>query len=131
MGGSEYFYMTAKKKVLSVEMDEGDDVIKSIEQAMRDNSIRESSVQSIEGVIKSGIMNTFNGNKYLAIVLDNTSILNASGNFQLGKEELFGGLNVSAKLAKATTGRLASAVAGKGLKVSLLFYKEEPREKKP
>ncbi len=130
VAASEYFYMKAKKKLLTIELEEGEDVFKSIKEAMRQHNVKECSVDTMDGLIKKGMMNTLNGSKYSAIKLENTMILNASGNFKLSFEELFGGLHVLAKVSKPISGTFASGVAGNGLKIRLSFYEHNPMSQK-
>ena len=131
VAASEYFYMKAKKKLMTLEWEDGEDVFKSVKAAMKQYNIKECSVTTMDGPIKKGMMNTLNGSKYSAVKLDNTLILNASGNFKLSFDELFGGLHVLAKISKPISGTFASGVAGNGLKIGLTFYEQIPAESKP
>lgn len=122
VAASEYYYNKAKKKVLTLELEEGEDVFESIKKSLLEFKIKECKVDGMDGTIKNGVMNALNGTRYQTIKLENTQIINASGNFKTSFGEMFGSLHVLAKVSKPVSGTLASAKAANNLKIRLWFY---------
>lgn len=122
---SEIFKQKLVKKSLLVELDENDDILGSIKQAMKDHSIKEASIELMEGTIKTGKMSVMLGSQYKTIPLDNAQVINGSGHFKLSFDSLFGSLRVLAKTPKPENGKLEKGTGTSSLRIKLGFYKEE------
>ena len=89
------------------------------------HSIKEASVDLMEGTIKTGKMSAFVGSAYKMLDLNNSKIENASGHFKLNFDTLFGSLHILARVGKPETGTLQKGIAGNGVKIRMGFYIDE------
>lgn len=119
---SEFFRQKLSKKRLILELEENDDVLGSLKQAMKNHGLKECSVELMEGTIKTGKMTAVVGSSIRSIQFNNSVVINASGHFKLSFDELFGSLHVLAKIGKPETGTLISAKSAGGMKIVLGFY---------
>ena len=110
-----------KKQVLTLEFDEGDNVLAGIKQALIDNRIRETDVVDVSGFLGTFSINTFEGNKFKRIDLSNQEILRASGHFKMGGEDLWGSFNIFTSGRKPFSGTVISAKASQGFTLKLSF----------
>lgn len=121
---SEFFKNKLVKKSLLIELEENEEILDSIKNAMKTHNIKEATVDLMEGAIKTGRMNTTVGSNYKVLSLSDTTIMNARGHFKLNFDELFGSLHVLAKIGKPETGTLQKGLASSGLKIKMSFYTE-------
>ncbi len=122
---SEFFKHKMVKKHLAIELEENDSILDSIKLAMKTHSIKEASVDLMEGTIKTGKMSAFVGSAYKMLDLNNSKIENASGHFKLNFDTLFGSLHILARVGKPETGTLQKGIAGNGVKIRMGFYIDE------
>ncbi|NMA44328.1 MAG: hypothetical protein GX950_00745 [Candidatus Diapherotrites archaeon] len=108
-------------KILTLILDEGDDVMTCIKLGMQQNNIREAKVEDIEGFLLKGAINCMEGHKYKRIEVENIELLRASGNFKFGGEDLWGNLNIFTAGRKPISGTLHKGIAKDGLTIKLKF----------
>ena len=58
------FRKRGERKNLRLILDEGDDILSCVKQAMAEHKIEEAKIEALTGVFKEGEMNYFEGNKY-------------------------------------------------------------------
>ncbi len=110
-----------KKQFLTLQFDEGDNIISCIKQGMEMNNISECDVVDVEGVISTATVNAMEGNKFKKIDFSNTRIMRASGHFKLGGGDLWGSLHVFTEGRKPISGTVVKATAGQGFTLKLTF----------
>ncbi len=120
------FKKSGKKKILSVVLSEDEDILSSIKEAMKQHNLKECRVEDMNGTIKEGHINYFEGNSYKSASLVNRPILKASGNFKLTASELWGSMHVSTAEKRPTTGTLVEGTAAEGLQIKMSFVEIEP-----
>ncbi|MFA6268337.1 MAG: DUF296 domain-containing protein [archaeon] len=110
-----------KKKNLTLEFDEGDNVISGIKQGLAMNNIREAEVVDVEGNLTTATVNAMEGSKFKKIDFSNMKILRASGNFKIGGDDLWGSLHVFTEGRKPISGTVVKATAAQGFKLIFSF----------
>ena len=88
-----YWQKKGIKRVLTLQFEEGDDILKGIESAMRENGIHEVNIVEATGSIRSGLGNYLNGSQFLTKNFDNSKIKIAAGHFEI-KGSIFGVLKI-------------------------------------
>ena len=107
------------KKILKLVLEEGDPIIKSIEQGMKENKVREANVEDICGSLKEGTVTNMEKGKYNEFEIRETEIIRASGIFKFGGEDLWGSLNVFIGGRRPISGKLTKGTAMEGLEIKL------------
>jgi len=110
-----------KKQFLTLQFDEGDNIISCVKQGMEMNNISECDVVDVEGVISTATVNAMEGSKFKKIDFSNTRIMRASGHFKLGGGDLWGSLHVFTEGRKPISGTVVKATAGQGFTLKLTF----------
>lgn len=110
-----------KKKNLTLEFDEGDDVISCIKQGMEQNNVRECDVVDADGALTTATVNAMEGSKFKKIDFSNLKIMRSSGHFKLGGGDLWGSLHVFTEGRKPISGTVVRAKASQGFKLKLSF----------
>ncbi|MCX6804060.1 MAG: hypothetical protein NTY48_05855 [Candidatus Diapherotrites archaeon] len=110
-----------KKKYLTLEFDEGDDILSCVKQGMEQNSIRECDVVDVEGVLTTATVNAMEGQKFKKIDFSNLKILRSSGHFKVTGGDLWGTLHVFTEGRKPISGTVVVAKASQGFKMRLSF----------
>lgn len=110
-----------KKKFLTLQFEEGDDVLSCIKQGMEENRVRECDVTDVEGVLTTATVNAMEGQKFKKIDFSNTKILRASGHFKIGGGDLWGALHIFTEGRKPISGTVVRAKAGHGFTLKLSF----------
>ncbi|MDD2531784.1 MAG: hypothetical protein PHY04_01745 [Candidatus ainarchaeum sp.] len=110
-----------KKKLLTLEFDEGDDLMSCIKDGLSQNEVREADVVDVDGVLSTATVNAMEGSKFKKIDFSNTKILRASGHFKLGGGDLWGALHVFTQGRKPISGTLVRGKASQGFKLKLSF----------
>jgi hypothetical protein len=109
------------KKVLKLVLEEDDSIIKSIEQGMRENDVKEATIEDIDGVLKEAIITNMEKGKYNEFEIRETQIIRASGLFKFGGDDLWGSLNVFTGGRKPISGKLTKGTAMDGFEIKLLI----------
>jgi len=109
------------RKILTLELDEGDDVMTCIKLGMEQNKIREAKIEDVSGLLALATVNCMEGSKYKRIDIVNTEILRASGNFKFGGDDLWGSLNIFTSGRKPISGTLLKGKAKQGFTMKLVF----------
>ena len=123
---SMYWQKKGIKRVLTLQFEEGDDILKGIESAMRENGIHEVNIVEATGSIRSGLGNYLNGSQFLTKNFDNSKIKIAAGHFEI-KGSIFGVLKIiPAALDAHVTVAKAKAVDGMEMKLSYYTYEDSP-----
>ncbi|MGI6589741.1 MAG: PCC domain-containing protein [Candidatus Iainarchaeum sp.] len=110
-----------KKKTLTLEFDEGDDIMSCIKEGLVQNEIREANVVDVDGVLTTATVNAMEGSRFKKIDFANTKILRASGHFKLGGGDLWGALHVFTEGRKPISGTLVRGTASQGFTLKLSF----------
>lgn len=106
-----------EKNKLTLVLEEGDNVLKSIKEGMLENKLKEASVVSINGSLLEGIISTQNGQ----VKVEDIGLLNAKGKFKFGGDELWGKLNIFTEGKKPIDGVLLKGIAKENLELVLEF----------
>ena len=107
------------KKILKLVLEEGDPIIKSIEQGMKENKVREANVEDIVGSLKEGTVTNMEKGKYNEFEIRETEIIRASGIFKFGGDDMWGSLNVFIGGRRPISGKLTKGTAMEGLEIKL------------
>ena len=110
-----------RKKTLTLEFDEGDDIMSCIKLGLEQNGIKEADVADVDGALTTASVNAMEGSKFKKIDFANTKIMRASGHFKLGGGDLWGSLHVFTEGRKPISGTLVRAKASQGFKLILSF----------
>jgi len=124
----EEIFQKPKQQGLSIELDEGEDIITQIKQAMDNHKIDKATVAEANGRIKQGTMVYSDKVKETNIPLDNEEIQGATGRFELNQSSnAFEGelALIIKKDDKFISGNVINATAMQGFKIKLRFIKEE------
>src|SRR3989338_8850833 len=114
---SMFWQKKATKRIMTLQFDEDDDILKGIEESMRQNGIDDVKIVEGTGKIKTGLGNYVQGSSYLTKQFNNTEIKIATGHFEL-KRELFGVLKIiPVDLNEHVTIGKAKAAAGMEMKL--------------
>ena len=111
----------SNKKILKLVLEEDDPIIKSIEQGMRENDIKEANVDDINGAVKEATITNMEKGKYNEFEVRETELIRASGIFKFGGDDLWGSLNVFTGGRKPISGKLTKGTAMDGLEIKLLI----------
>lgn len=118
------------KKELVLQLSDGEDLFACIRQAMMEGRIERSTVEAIEGEIKEGNVNYFQGNKYKSLEIENAKVYKASGKFEMKgpkMDELFGKISIIINQnGRMNTVTLGKGNAVEGLKIRLSFIDVMP-----
>ena len=115
-----------EKKVLKVQLEEGESILKALPVALTQNNVREAKVEEINGTLKEALINYFSGNKFYSKKLSNTQIFRAHGNVRESFGDLYGSIHVSITPKNPFSGTLVNAIAGKDSEVVLSFLEYKP-----
>ncbi len=117
---AQIFKKKGTRKILRLQLEEGDDIMASIKQAMAEHKLEEARVEDASGFLKSGQVNYMEGNRYKSKDLKNQELFRASGNYKLNYGELYGTLHVSwGKPLQTAT--FVKGTAEKGMELKLSF----------
>ncbi len=111
-----------KKQILTLQFDEGDDLMSNIKLALEQNRIKDCDVVDVEGTLTTASVNAMEGHKFKRIDFSNTKVLRASGHFKMGGGDMWGSLHIFTEGRKPISGTLIKGTASQGftLKVSFL-----------
>ncbi len=107
-----------EKNNLKLILDEDDDIIKSIEQGMKENNVKSAEITSINGSIKRGLINSIEEGKK---EIEEIDLIKASGKFSFGGDDLWGKMNIFTGTKKPLSGQLLKGYAKQGLEISLEY----------
>jgi hypothetical protein len=110
-----------RKKFLTLEFEEGDDVLLCIKQGMEQNGVKECDVADVDGTLTTATVNMMEGPKFKKVDFSNTRIMRASGHFKFGGGDLWGALHVFTEGRKPISGTVIAAKASQGFKLKLTF----------
>ena len=110
-----------EKKILKLVLEEGDSIIKSIEEGMKENKIMEANVEDINGSVQEATITNMEKGKYNEFEIRETELIRASGLFKFGGDDLWGSLNVFTGGRKPISGKLTKGTAMDGLEIKLLI----------
>lgn len=103
-----------KQPKLKLILEEDDNILAAIEQGMRENEIKTARIDTINGKIKSGLINSKEEGKK---EVSDIEVMNAAGTFKFGGEDLWGTLSVFLGGKKPLTGELIDAIAEANLEI--------------
>ena len=109
------------KKKLSLEFEQGENILGGIRLSMQQNGLNEVTVIGMDGMISEGMINYFEGNRFMHAKLKDTPILMASGSFKLSFGDLFGSMKVVSSDKPPMHGTLTKGTAADGLRLNLTF----------
>tara|TARA_Y100000310_G_scaffold71983_1_gene67918 strand:+ start:641 stop:1036 length:396 start_codon:yes stop_codon:yes gene_type:complete len=115
------------KKNLKLVLEQGDGLIESIKQGMKEHNLNKVQVGSVDGKIQEAVINYFEGGNFKASVIRNKEILNASGSFTISYDDLFGQMKIVTSDKPPVHGTLVRGKAEDGFIINLTFVeiKEE------
>ncbi len=116
-----YSKVKPKKQVLTLALEEGDDVINSIKQGMEDNGVKSATVEDVSGKLKEASISCMDSNKFKRIDFVDTEILRASGLFKISAGDLWGSLNIFTAGRKPMSGKMIRGKASDGFTIKLSF----------
>ena len=117
-------YIFDKKGVknnLILELEEGDSIMECIKKGMQEHGLNKVSVEAVDGVLKEGLINYFEGGYFKSSVLKNASLMLASGGFTLNYGELFGSMKIVTGDKPPMHGTFVRGIAKEGMKLTLSF----------
>lgn len=119
---SQFFTGKGVQKNLTLQLEEGDDILACMRAALAEHNIKEATVVEGNGTLKEGLINYFQGNKFKSKDLKNARIVKASGKFlNLGKEWQ-GDLHIGAMFGmQLLSGTLLKGKATEGLELKLKY----------
>ena len=112
-----------KQQVLTIILDEDDDVYFSIKQSMLDHQISKCTVTTCNGKLKDAVINCFERNNYKKIEFKDKQILKVSGEFKLNKNEMFGTLKIFTDGKVPIQGTLCKGIASQNFTLNLTFIR--------
>ena len=122
---SQYFNSKGSVKNVTLELEEGEDILPCIKQGMKEHAITNADVLGINGEILSGTVNYMLGSQYKHKDITDAFPINASGHYELlgkSRDELFGTMKIVLQEGmNQNTYTLASGKAKNGLKIKLKF----------
>jgi len=121
------FDKRAVKRNLKIQLDDGENLLGAIKEAMAQHKISECKVEDIEGEMKDGFINYFEGSSYKNASLANRKMLRASGTFRLNFGELWGTMHISTADKRPLSGTFVKGTAKEGLKIRLSFIDMNPQ----
>jgi predicted DNA-binding protein with PD1-like motif len=110
-----------KKQFLTLQLDEGDNVLSCIKQGMLQNNVRECDVVDVSGSLTTASVQAMEGHRFKKIDFSNTKILRASGHFKITGGDLWGSLHVFTEGRKPISGTLLSGKASHGFELKFSF----------
>ncbi len=110
-----------KKKYLTLEFEEGDDVLSCIKEGMGQNNVKECDVVDAEGSLTTATVNAMEGSRFKKIDFSNLKIMRSSGHFKISAGDLWGALHVFTEGRKPISGTVVTAKASQGFKLKLSF----------
>ena len=110
-----------KKQYLTLEFEEGDNVLACIKQGLEQNKVKEADVVDVEGRVSTATVNAMEGHKYKRIDFANTKIMRASGHFKVTAGDLWGSLHFFTEGRKPISGTVIKATASTGFTLKLSF----------
>jgi len=111
----------AEKKLLKLVLEEDDNLLKSIEEGMKEHGVKEATVEDINGSVKEATLTNMEKGKYNEFEVRETELIRASGLFKFGGDDLWGSLNVFTGGRKPISGKLTKGTAMDGLEIKLLI----------
>lgn len=124
------FKKKGEKRLVTLILDEGESILESVKQGMKENNFPECKIEGMTGKIKQGMINFFVGNSYKSKELFDTDVFLASGHFKLSGDEIWGSMNISINPKHPFTGTLVRGTASNGLEVKLSYIELIEQEKK-
>ncbi len=106
-----------QKNKLILVLDEGDEVLASIEKGMRENNVKEAEIGSVSGVVDSGIVSGDNGKQEFS----ECEAISASGKFKFGGDDLWGKMNIFLGTKKPLNGQLLKGIAKQDFEITLEY----------
>lgn len=116
------FRKTGEKKVLTLSLSGGENIIESIKQGMKENAIEKATIEEINGTIATASVNYMLGSRYKSQDLENIQVLKAFGKYELkAKTNLWGNLHITIPMPKPLTVTLVKGIAGENLEIKMSF----------
>jgi len=123
---AELYKGRAEKKHLTLVLSDGEGIINSIKEGMKEHGIKEAFVEQANGLIKSGQITFNQGNRLKSKELVDEKIFRASGKFSLSFDELFGSMSITIMNSHPLSGTLAKGTASEGFQIILSFLEIKP-----
>ncbi|MBI4210319.1 MAG: DUF296 domain-containing protein [Candidatus Diapherotrites archaeon] len=118
---AQIFRKRGVRKLITLELDEGDAVLSCIKQAMEEHKVKEVSIEEADGMFKDGVVNFFERSSYKTADLAGRRIMRVSGNFKLSYGDLFGAFKVATFDKPPIQGTLVKGHAKAGFRIALSF----------
>lgn len=115
------FTKKGRKQILTLVLDDGDNILDCIKAAMKEHNVQEVSVEEAEGAIKNGVINFFERSSYKTADLKDSRVMRVSGNFKLSYGDLYGIMKISTFDKPPLQGTLVKGRANEGFTIKLSF----------
>ncbi|MEM0359753.1 MAG: DUF296 domain-containing protein [Candidatus Diapherotrites archaeon] len=109
------------KKILTIVLDDGEDILKCIQKAMEEHGLKEVKVEDMSGTMKEGYINYFEGGHFASAKFKDKPILRANGNFKLSGGDLWGTMHICTADKKPIMGTLIRGLAANGMEIKVSF----------
>lgn len=118
------FNKKAEKKYLTLQLSEGEDILGCLKQGLLDHKINECKVEDASGKIKSGVVNFFEGSKFMKRDLKDDEVIRATGNFKLSFGDLWGSMHVFVGKKRPFSATFVNGKAAEGFELKLSFIQD-------
>ncbi|MFH1392048.1 MAG: DUF296 domain-containing protein [Candidatus Diapherotrites archaeon] len=118
---SHLFNGKGTKKNLKLVLEQGDGVLESIKQGMKEHNLDKVQICSVDGKMQEAVINYFEGGNFKASVIKNKEILTASGSFTISYDELFGQMKIITSDKPPIHGTLVRGKGTDGFTINLTF----------
>lgn len=121
---SAFLNKKGQKVHLKLFLDDGEDVLESIKQAMAENNLDECKTIEFNGKVKEGMINYFMGNSYRSKELNEVQIQRVSSQYTKTKQGITGDLHVTVAFGNnRITGTLVKGKSSGESQITLEFIK--------
>ena len=122
----ELFPKRRVNKYLTVILDEDEEIIGCLKEALKNNELEECTIVGCEGVVKHGVINYFHKHVYKSKTVKDATVINGSGRFVRGARDYEGNLHLMLPLdGEKVNGTLVKGKAENDFKINLRFSKIE------
>lgn len=127
IGGARILKGKGRKVTMTVEFDEGDDILSCISQAMEQHGISDGKIASCIGCVKTGRINFFEKGSYAVKDLADNEVVASSGKFVKTKDGYKGDLHILVDVGngKRQNGTLMKGTAAAGMKLGVEYVHYE------
>lgn len=124
IASSQFFVRKEPPQILTLEFEEGDNVLSLLQEQFASNGAKEYKVESASGKVKSVSLNYFLGPQFKNKVFENVNVQRGSGVFKKNGLEFWGELKIAFPVGNSLqNGSAMSLTAGNGFTIVLQFVR--------